>query len=115
MSNKLAIPKQLTQTKTSGPVAEIIYTSPAQGAGTIISAVTISNDSSDERLFRVWIGNVATVDDDGPVMPDTSVKPKRADNGAELIGQIIPAGHSLWVEDPFNVLLFTISGRELIP
>lgn len=114
MSNKLAIPKQLAQTQTDENGAQIIYTSPASGAGTVISAVTVTNNTLADHFYSAWIGGVNDIDLDGPVVPETTIKAKRSDNGAELIGHIIPPGKSLWVEDPFHVLLFTVTGRELI-
>ena len=113
MSNKLAIPKQLAKTTTEGMGPEVIYTSPAQGAGTVISAVTVSNNTLQDHYYLAYIGKGYDIDD--PIIPDTTIKSKRTDPAAELVGQVIPPGHSLWFEDPYHVLLFTVSGRELLP
>ncbi len=112
MTQVKGIAKQLLQTKTTGTAAQVAYNSPLTGGGTIISAVTVSNCTAGIEQFAILMGP-AGVEPDCAMVPQRDIKAGRTDPVPEIVGQIIPPGAALWIENPKNGLLFTVSGREL--
>lgn len=112
MTQVSGIPKQLVQTQTTDLGPQIIYNSPSTGKGTIISAVTVSNCEQKDNYFAATIGPT-TPNPSCDMIPNRLIKGNRTDPAPELIGQIIPPGQALWVQNDSLELLFTVSGREL--
>jgi len=112
MTQVNGIAKQLVQSQTDTIGPQVIYNSPLTGGGTIISAVTVSNSTLKDESFAVFIGPAGVVPD-AAIIPMRTIKAGRTDPAPEIIGQVMPPGTALWVENISNSLLFTISGREL--
>ena len=111
----MASDKQLVNAQQSvvSNTPEVYYTSPTTGTGTLITAVTASNGTSQDRDYKGYI-----VDKDGtatlPQVPTTVVFANKADLPAELAGQVIPPGGTLEFESCFaGSIAFTVSGRDL--
>lgn len=112
MTQVNGIAKQLVQTQTDTIGPQVIYNSPLTGGGTIISAVTVSNGTLTDGQFAIYLGASGVVPQN-PIIPTRVIKAGRTDPAPEIIGQVMPPGSALWVENISNSLLFTISGREL--
>lgn len=105
-------PKQLVQTKTSDIGPQIIFISPANLGGVIISAVNIANSTSVQQTYSAWLAPTTSTDV-SIMIPATIIKPGRTDSAPELIGQVIPPGWAIWVQNESGELVFTLSGRQL--
>lgn len=91
---------------------EDFYTSPPQGAGTVITAFTASNDTTSSKSYLAYIFD-STGTLVSSVIPMTIVVRDRASPGSTIINQTIPAGGSLRVESSAaNSLSFYASGVE---
>lgn len=89
---------------------EAAYTAPVNSSGVRVKAFTASNDSSASVSYKAYIYNSAGVPVKS-VIPMTIVVKDTADNGASLIGQVIPAGGTLRIESSTaNALNFYITG-----
>lgn len=92
---------------------ESVYVSPATGRGTKLKSFTASNDTATSQSYKAYIYNAAGVAV-SPVIPFTVVVKDRADYGASIIGQVIPAGGSLRIESSNAAgLNFYVTGAEL--
>lgn len=110
ITNALIVPP-VQSTLANTP--EILYTSPANGLGTVITNLSVSNATSTTQTFILYIvpdGGSPTL----PVTPQTSLAANRADTPPEMAGQTIPAGGTLQFESSqAGTLIVTASGREL--
>ena len=108
-NNQLVASQQNTVSNT----AEVFYTSPASGLGTIITNFTATNDTATTRSYKAYIvasGGSAT----NAVVPDRNIIANRTDVAPEVAGQVIPAGASLQMESSqASSIVFTVSGREI--
>lgn len=91
---------------------ESFYTSPPQGAGTVVTAFTASNDTTSSKTYKAYIfdltGTVVR-----SVIPQTIVVRDRASTGPSIIDLVIPAGGTLRMESSdIDSLLFNVSGIE---
>ena len=97
---------------TIADTPQSIYTSPAAGNGTIITAVTAANNSLSNKSYKAYIvdeGEVA----ENPQLPFRIIIWADIDLGTGIEGQTIPAGGSLYVEaNAANAVYFTVSGKE---
>ena len=97
---------------TLADTPESIYTSPTNGNGTIITAVTVANNSTSNKSYKAYIvadGEVA----ENPQTPFRIVIWADIDAGTGIDGQVIPPGDSLYVEaNAANAVYFTVSGKE---
>ena len=91
---------------------EILYTSPPSGSGTVISALTVTNDSTASASYKIYI--VGQTDDLGdPVVPQTIIVRDKASAAATAVNQTIPAGGTLRAENSTaNALSFYMSGLK---
>ena len=91
---------------------EVIYTSPPSGNGTVITAVTVANNSASNKNYKAYIvdaGESAI----NPQTPFRIVIWADIDAGTGIDGQTIPPGGSLYVEaNAANSVYFTVSGKE---
>jgi hypothetical protein len=92
---------------------ESFYTSPAQGAGTRISAFTASNNTGSSKTYKAYI-----YDSSGTalsaVIPQKIIVPDRFDLGPSIVGQIIPAAGTLRMESSDTLsIAFRVTGNEL--
>ncbi len=97
---------------TIADTPQSIYTSPPRGNGTIITAVTVANNSTSNKSYKAYIVNK----DELPVNPQTPFRIviwADIDAGTGIDGQTIPPGGSLYVEaNAANAVYFTVSGKE---
>lgn len=99
--------------KTAGAnTVESIYTAPTDGAGTIITAFTASNDTTSSVFYKGYIYDQAgTVVNS--IIPLTIVVRDKFHGGPSIVNQVIPAGGSLRVENSASGSLnYNVSGRE---
>jgi len=97
---------------TVADTPQSIYTSPARGSGTIITAFTAVNNSTSNKSYKAYI-----VDDgepaENPQQPFRVVIWADIDLGTGIEGQTIPPGGSLYVEaNAANSVYFTVSGKK---
>lgn len=94
---------------------ESIYTSPSTGSakGTIITNFTAANSTAIGRSYKAYIvesGGSADI----PIIPARTILSGETDISAEIAGQVIPAGASIYVEtSAASSISFTVSGKEL--
>jgi len=89
-----------------------LYTSPGAGAGTVISALSVTNDSLSSASYKVYIVGLDGVVGD-PVVPQTIVVKDRSSPASTAINHTIPAGGTLRAENSTaNALGFYMSGLE---
>ena len=111
----MASDKQIVDTfQNAAPnTAEIAYTSPSTGTGTLITAATVSNATTADRTYKAYIvssASTATL----PQVPQRTVVSKKTDIPPELSGQVIPPGGTLQFEsNAASSISFTVSGRDL--
>lgn len=76
---------------------ESFFTSSINGNGTKVKAFTAANDTESSKSYKAYI-----FDQSGDLVnsciPFTLVVRDKADYGASIVGQVIPAGGSLRVE-----------------
>jgi hypothetical protein len=91
---------------------EVFYTAPSTGSGTRIKAFTASNNTESSANYKAYIYPAAGPDPE-PVIPQTIVVRDRADNGAAIINQVIPAGGTLRMESSdANSINFYVTGVD---
>ena len=81
--------------QNSGTAADDLYTSPANGNGTRITAFTASLDADAEK-YSVFIG--ATAATAKKIIQLNPVKGPGQDSPLELINHFIPAGQKIFVQ-----------------
>lgn len=79
--------------------AENVYTSPAGGKGTRITAVTCTNISGATDNFTIYTKSDATA----PALSDSlivekSLVVKESDTPPEVVNHFVPAGGTIWLE-----------------
>ena len=100
---------------TTIPLANTIaslYTSPADGSGTIVTAFTATNCAVSGGSFKVYIvdeGDSANC----PVIPFTTVAKNKFSPGSAIVNHVIPAGASIQAENSADAgIHYYITGRE---
>lgn len=90
----------------------ILYSAPVGGDGTVISAISVTNDSAASASYKMYIvGNNGVVGD--PVVPQTIVVKDRSSPAATAVNHTIPAGGSLRAENSTaNAFSYYVSGSE---
>jgi hypothetical protein len=92
---------------------EVLFTSPASGAGTLITSVVASNDTAADRTYMGYIVSDATAGT-LPQVPIRTVVKRKTDVPPELTGQVIPPGGTLQFESSVaSSIAFTVTGRNL--
>ena len=91
---------------------EAFYISPINGLGTRIKTFTASNDTESSKYYEAYIYDQSG-DPVSPVVPQTIVVKDRADYGASIVNQVIPAGGSLrLLSSDADSLNFYVTGLE---
>lgn len=109
MSDSILVNAQLIDTADT---VTALYTSPSSGAGTLITAFTVSNNSTASASYKAYIYD-STGSLVNAVVPMKIVVRDRYDLAPSAINHVIPAGGSLRVENSTAYSLsFTLSGRE---
>lgn len=109
MANTLLIDNQVIGTADT---VETLYTSPAAGAGTLITAFTVSNNSLASASYKAYIhgSGVESVD---AVVPLKIVVRDRFDSGPSIVNQVVPAGGTIRAENSTaGALSFYATGIE---
>ena len=107
--------KQLVDNKqtTVAATPELVYTSPPEGKGTLITNFTVANSTAIDRTYQAFIvtsGGSATT----PIVPTRSVLKKETDVPPEVSGQFMPAGAQIFYEtSAATSISLTVSGREV--
>ena len=97
---------------TIADTPQSIYTSPPRDNGTIITAVTVANNSTSNKSYKAYIVGAGEVAEN-PQTPFKIVIWADIDAGTGIDGQTIPPGGSLYVEaNAANAVYFTVSGKE---
>jgi len=111
----MSLSKSLVANKvnTQADTPEIIYTSPANGNGTLITSFTAANNSTSNKSYKVYIVNK----DSSPATPQIPYRIvvwEEVDMGIGVVGQVIPSGGSLHIEcNDINSVYVTVTGKEL--
>lgn len=91
---------------------EIMYTSPAGGNGTVITAFTATNATASNRIYSAYIyGN------DGfsvnPIISDRRLIRTKFDPGGAVVNHVVPPGGTLRVKtDVASSISFNVTGKE---
>jgi len=106
--------KQLVDNKQTAiaDTAEVFYTSPATGKGSLITNFTATNSTAIDRSYKAYIvtSGSATI----PIIPTRTILANDTDVPAEVAGQFMPAGSELYMEtSAATSISFTVSGRAL--
>lgn len=97
---------------TVADTPESIYTSPAGGNGTIITAFTAANNSTSNKSYKAYIVGVSDTATN-PQLPFRIIIWGDIDLGTGIEGQTIPPGGSLFVEaSTIDSVYFTVSGKQ---
>lgn len=108
-TNVLVNSTQNTLTNT----IQTFYTSPADGAGTVITAFTATNNSGSNRTYKAYIFD-SSGDSLEAVTPLKIVVRNRFDPGSSIVNHLIPAGGTLRMEtDLQDTIVFRVTGNEL--
>ena len=92
---------------------ETFYTSPSDGAGTIITAFTATNNAGSNRTYKAYIfdSSGSTLE---AVTPLKKIIRNKFDPGSSIVNHIIPAGGTLRMEsDLADSIVFRVTGNEL--
>lgn len=96
----------------SADTIELFYSSPSQGAGTVILAFSATNNSGASATYKAYIFNSlgALIQ---AVVPQTVVVRDKFDLGPASISQLIPPGGSLRMESSTaSSIAFRVTGDE---
>lgn len=89
-----------------------LFTSPGGGLGTIITAFTVSNNSSASASYKAYIVGTDGVVGDA-VVPQKIVVRDRYDSAPSIVNQVVPAGGSIRAENSTgDALNFYATGRN---
>jgi hypothetical protein len=100
------------KTINSVDTIEELYLSPVTGAGTVIRALTVTNNTTSSKSYKAYIydalGGLV-----GASVPLTDIARDRFNSAPSIVNQIIPAGGTLRAENSVaNGLNFYMSGLE---
>lgn len=89
-----------------------LFTSPLSGAGTIITAFTVSNNSAASASYKAYIVDAAGVVGDA-IVPQKIVVRDRFDSAPSIVNQVVPGGGTIRAENSTgNALSFYATGRN---
>lgn len=92
---------------------ETAFTSPATGAGTLITSIAAANSGATDRTYKAFLVSDATAGT-LPQVPQRTIVKKKTDVPPELSGQVIPPGGTLQFESSASASIsFTVTGRNL--
>ena len=91
---------------------EVLYSAPTAGLGTVITALTVSNNSGASASYKAYIYD-STGTAVNAIIPLTIVVKDRFSSAASAVNQVIPAGGTLRAENSTaSALNFYMSGIE---
>ncbi len=98
---------------TAANVPQQVFIADADLEGTIMTSITVSNDSTSNASYKAYIGPL-TPPPTKALLPKRTVKIDRTDIPPELTAQIVPPGEALWIETSvLSSIAITVSGRDL--
>ena len=98
---------------TAVDTIESFYTSPSQGAGTIVTAYTAANNTTSNKNYKGYIFD-ATGSVLDAVIPNRIIVRDKFDPGASIVGQLVPAGGTIRFEsNAIAGISWRIVGKEL--
>lgn len=98
---------------TTGTTPETVYTSPAAGQGTRITALTAYNKSVTTESYTAYIAPDATAATSSEAVVNQAVTTLKSDVPLEALNQIIPPGGTLQVDtSAAGAFTFQVSGIE---
>jgi len=109
MANTVLIDNKLLGVEDS---ITTLYTSPSTGSGTIITAFTVTNNTTASASYKAYIydGGGSSV---GAIQPFKVLNRDRFDSVASAVNHVIPAGGTIRAENNIaNSLNFYASGLE---
>lgn len=91
----------------------LVYTSPANGAGTRITAFTAVNDTGTTESYTVWITPSGTTASSNKIVPSNAVLGNDNDTHPDIINHLIPAGGTIVVQvSTLDTIAFRVTGIE---
>lgn len=92
---------------------EEFYLSPPDGAGTVITAFTATNNTAANKTYKAYIFGPSATGVEATT-PTKIVKHTRFDTGNAIVNHLIPAGGTLRMEsDVASSIVFRVTGNEL--
>ena len=91
---------------------ETFYTSPADGAGTVITAFTATNNTGSNRTYKAYIFDSAGNPKEA-ITPVKIIVRNRFDPGNAIVNHEIEPGGTLRMEsDGANSIVYRVTGNE---
>jgi len=110
----MANPKTLVRdfTSTAADTIEEIYKSPTSGSGSVITAFTATNATTQNRIQSVYIfGSDGVLTK--KLIPDERLIRNKASFGGEIVNQALDPGETVRVEsDLADSISWNVSGKE---
>ena len=92
---------------------QTFYTSPASGAGTVITAFTATNNTGANRTYRAYIFALGATSSEATT-PLKIIVRNRFDPGSSIVNHLIPPGGTLRMEtDLLETIAYRVTGNEL--
>ena len=92
---------------------QIVFTADPAKDGTLMSAITVANDTATNGTWVAYIGPT-TPTPTKAIVPKRSIDKKKTDVPPELSGHTVLAGQALWFEtDQPLATSITVTGRAL--
>lgn len=96
---------------TAADTIETIYTDSGAGTGTTITAFTATNNTVSNKTYTTYIYNSDGVAKEA-IIPRTIIVKDRRHLGAGIVGQLIPSGGTLRVENSAATsVVFRVTGQ----
>lgn len=91
----------------------LLYTSPANGAGTRITALTATNDTGTTENYTLWITPSGTTASSNKIVPSNAVLGNDNDTHPDVVNHIIPPGGTLVAQvSTADTIAFRVTGIE---
>lgn len=90
-----------------------LYTSPSNGSGTRITAVTATNDTGTTESYTLWITPSGTTASSNKIVPSNAVLGNDNDTHPDLVNHLIPPGGTIDVQVSTGATVaFRVTGIE---
>jgi len=91
----------------------LVYTSPANGAGTRITAFTASNDTGTTETYTVFVTPSGTTASSNKIVPSNAVLGNDTDTHPDIINHLVPPGGTIVLQvSTGNTVAFRVTGIE---
>lgn len=112
----MANPKKLVRdfTSTTADTVEEVYKSPVGGLGSVVTAFTATNATTQNRIHSVYIYD-STGAATKKLISDERIIRNKSSFGGEIVNQALDPGETIRVESDLAVSIsWNISGKEFI-